>query len=202
MILIIGVLAGLVAGLARSWLRQLPYRVPQVRWAWLVLFAFIPQFVAFVFPPTRDIIPDEWVSIVLVGSQALLLIWVAGNLKIPGVWFLGLGLFLNFLVITLNGGLMPIRPELVERLIPQAAEGFWVVGERLGVGKDIVLTVEQTRLWFLSDWFLLPDWLHYPMAFSIGDVIVSLGAFWLLWAPSAEQPKDVEESDEQENQTK
>lgn len=202
MILIIGVLAGLVAGLARSWLRQLPYRVPQVRWAWLVLFAFIPQFVAFVFPPTRDIIPDEWVPIVLVGSQALLLIWVAGNLKIPGVWFLGLGLFLNFLVITLNGGLMPIRPELVERLIPQAAEGFWVVGERLGVGKDIVLTVEQTRLWFLSDWFLLPDWLHYPMAFSIGDVIVSLGAFWLLWAPSAEQPKDVEESDEQENQTK
>lgn len=202
MILIIGVLAGLVAGLARSWLRRCPYRVPQVRLAWLVFIAFIPQFVAFVFPPTRDIFPDAWVPSLLVGSQALLLVWVLINLRIPGVWFLGFGLFLNLLVISLNGGLMPIRPELVERLIPQAAEGFWMVGERLGVGKDIVLTVEQTRLWFLSDWFMLPDWLHYPMAFSIGDVIVSLGAFWLLWAPGAEQPKHVEVSHEQEDQTK
>ena len=202
MILIIGVLAGLAAGLARSWLGKRPYHVPQVRLAWLVFVAFIPQYVAFVLPQTRNHFPDAWVPTVLVGSQLLLLVWVLINLKVPGIWFLGLGLFLNLLVISLNGGLMPIRPELVERLIPQAAEGFWVVGERLGVGKDIVLTVEQTRLWFLSDWFLLPDWLHYPMAFSIGDVVISLGAFWLLWAAGADHPKLVEVSHEQENQAK
>jgi len=170
MILIIGVLAGLVAGLARSWFGKHPYRVPQVHLAWLVFVAFIPQFVAFVIPATRDQFPDAWVPAVLVGSQLLLLVWVFLNLKVSGFWFLGLGLFLNLLVIGVNGGMMPIRPELVDRLIPQAPPGFWSVGERLGVGKDIVLAVEQTRLWFLSDWFMLPGWLHYPLAFSIGDV--------------------------------
>lgn len=91
------------------------------------------------------------------------------------------GFFLNAVVIILNGGWMPISPEIVQKLIPNAPEGSWAVGQRLGFGKDIVLNSEDTRLGFLSDRFILPDWMNYQVAFSIGDVLIALGVIWLLW---------------------
>ena len=72
---------------------------------------------------------------------------------------------------------MPISPENVSRLVPDAIPGSWQIGSRLGTGKDIVLAVDQTRLWWLSDRFLLP----LPgrdVAFSLGDVLIAAGAFY------------------------
>lgn len=157
-----------------------PYQLPDLRWAWLVLLAFIPQFFAFVLPATRASIPSSWIPVVLVGSQALLLIFSIVNIRQPGFWLLGLGLALNLLVILLNGGMMPISPETIQHLYPDAPFGAWQVGQRLGVGKDIVLPAADTRLWLLSDHFSLPDWVSYRVAFSLGDVLISAGAFWLL----------------------
>ena len=77
---------------------------------------------------------------------------------------------LNLFVILLNGGMMPISPETIQHLYPNASPGAWQIGQRLGVGKDIVLTISETRLWFLSDRFTLPDWIPYRVAFSLGDV--------------------------------
>lgn len=126
-------------------------------------------------------VPDEWAPILLVGSQIILLVFVWINRKKPGFWMLGAGLALNFLVIVLNGGLMPISPENVRKVYPDVPADWWQVGERLGNGKDIVLTPSTTRLWFLSDRFLLPEGLGFQVAFSLGDVLIALGAFWLLW---------------------
>ena len=53
------------------------------------------------------------------------------------------------------------------------------MGSRLGTGKDIVLAVDQTRLWWLSDRFLLPLPGGY-VAFSLGDVLIAVGAFFVL----------------------
>jgi hypothetical protein len=102
------------------------------------------------------------------------------NIRRPGFWLLGLGLALNLLVILLNGGMMPISPETIQHLYPDAPFGAWQIGQRLGVGKDIVLPIAETRLWFLSDHFSLPEWVSYKVAFSLGDVLISAGAFWLL----------------------
>ncbi len=55
-------------------------------------------------------------------------------------------LALNLLVIALNGELMPISPETVERLAQNISANAWHIGSRPGTGKDIVSTIAATRL--------------------------------------------------------
>jgi hypothetical protein len=182
MILAAAVIAGFIAGLARAWIGKRPYRVPSLRLPGLVLFAFVPQLFAFYLPRAGVRLPDEWAPVVLVGSQVVLLLFFWLNRKQPGFWLLGAGLLLNFLVIVSNGGLMPISPEMVRTIYPTVPESRWQVGRRLGNGKDIVLPDAETHLRYLSDRFTLPAWVNYSVAFSVGDVLIALGAFWLLWS--------------------
>jgi len=183
MILLVAVVAGLAAGLLRARIRQQSYQVPELKWIWLAFLALIPQWLAFSLPVVRSRINIEWAVIALIGSQVALLIFAWVNRNQPGFWLLGIGLMMNLAVIALNGGLMPIPPEAVAHLAKANPELAWQVGERLGTGKDIVLNAEATKLWFLSDRFiLLPDGLGFQVVYSLGDVFIAAGAVWLLWS--------------------
>jgi len=181
MVLLIAVLLGLASGLLRARLGYRPYRSVEVRHIWLVFAAYLPQLFAFYLPSTRATFPDRLVPPVLVGSQCLLLMFAWINRQLPGFWLLGLGLAGNFTAIALNGGMMPLIPENAQKLIPVGSQVVLEVGKRIGYGKDILLPKEQTIFWFLGDIFLLPDWFNYPLAFSSGDILISVGAFWLFW---------------------
>ena len=148
---------------------------------WLVFVAYIPQFFAFYFTPTQKLIPNTWIPFLMIGSQVFLLIFTWTNRKIEGFRLLGLGLICNLTAIALNGGFMPITPDNAKKLIPPSNNLSLTLGERVGFGKDILLLKEETSLWFLGDVFTLPTWMHYPLAFSVGDILISMGAFWLLW---------------------
>jgi len=189
MILLGAVAVGLIAGLARARIQRLPYQAPELKWLWLVFLAFLVQWLAFRLPVSWMHLNSKWAAAALVGSQIALLVFAWVNRKQPAFWLLGIGLLLNLVVIVANGGLMPITPETVAHLTKAEPGLIWQVGERLGTGKDIVLNAEATRLWFLSDRFLLlPDGLDFQVAFSLGDVLIAGGAFWLLFAPQARKP--------------
>lgn len=182
MILLAAVIVGLIAGLTRAWIGKRNYRTPTLKWIGLVFVAFLPQFLAFILHPTREIIPDGWIPYILISSLILMLVFALANICKPGFYALTLGLACNFLVIALNGGMMPISPKTVLRNIPNPDPGMVELGTRLGTGKDVILAEADTKLWFLSDHLTSPAWLNYPVAFSVGDVIISIGAIWLLWS--------------------
>ncbi len=179
MILLVALIVGLIFGLALALLQKRPWQLPALNSAWLVVVAFLPQIFFFYIPSTRKGIPDTLAAAGLITSQVLLLVFCWLNRRLEGMWLLALGLGLNLLVIALNGGFMPISPQTASRLVPEAVLARLQIGGRFGLGKDILLPSENTRLVWLSDHFLPPSWSPYQVAFSFGDILIAVGAFWL-----------------------
>jgi hypothetical protein len=180
MILLPAIAAGLLAGLARARHRHRHLISPDLCLVWLVPIAFLPQWLAFHLPLTRQLTTDDVAAAAMVSSQALLLVFAWFNRNHPGFWALGTGLALNLSVIALNGGLMPVSPEVTAQLLPDTPSDVWKGGERLG--RSVVLPIAETQLWLLSDHLLLPVWFPYQKALSVGDTLIAAGAFWYLWS--------------------
>lgn len=191
-LLILAIIVGLLAGLARAHLNHRSLRVPSVRQIWIVLIGFLAQAVIFQIQATRGAIPEMAASGIFIGAEVILLGFIWLNRQQPGFWALGLGLALNLLAICLNGGWMPVSSATLLQLVPDALPGTWQVGKRLGFSKDRVLDGSTIKLEFLADRFLLPAWIPYRVAFSLGDVFIALGAFLLFWSIGSPSERPVE----------
>lgn len=192
MILVAAVLVGLAAGFCRAWINKRVYRVYDLKFPILVLAAFIPQYFAFFAPKIRAQLMDNLVSILLVSSLIILLIFSIFNIRKPSFWPILAGFLLNFLVIILNGGFMPISLTTVEK-ITAGTEMNWMIGQRFGYSKDIILTPEMTKLALLSDRFTLTNIFGYSVAFSLGDILIAIGVVWLLWMLGGAPPQTKKE---------
>jgi hypothetical protein len=179
MILLVAILVGLVVGLSLASIQKRAWSVPLLSKPWLAIIAFLPQYLFLYLPATSRLVTDKLAGAGLISSLVLLLVFCWFNHRISGVWLLGLGLLFNLLVIAANGGFMPISLQTASRLVPVETLAALGNGSRFGT-KDILLLPEQTRLIWLSDQFLPPRGFPYQVAFSLGDVVIATGAFWVM----------------------
>ncbi|MEX2392235.1 MAG: DUF5317 family protein [Dehalococcoidia bacterium] len=138
----------------------------------LALAALAIQLIAIFAPLGSDDLPRR---ILLVLSYLTLVVFIAANLRRPGIGVIGAGVWLNFLVIVANGGLMPVTAETLEKTgdVPEDAR----VGEWISGTKDVLRERDDVRLYFLSD--RLAYDVNPLRAFSIGDVFILSGAVLL-----------------------
>lgn len=111
----------------------------------------------------RGVAHASWLQ---VAAYILFLYIVYLNMHYPGLKLFGLGSFLNFLTIAVNGGTMPVSAEVMARLNITTEP----------VGTHSVLT-SATRLPYLADVipFALPCMRAHVI--SVGDIFIMLGMF-------------------------
>lgn len=102
-------------------------------------------------------------AVVLGYLSVLPFLWL--NRRSQGLALAALGLLLNLAVITANGGLMPVDNELAAARGITVAEGELAKHQPMG---------PDTRLALLGDVIPVPP---IPTLFSIGDLLLDLGAF-------------------------
>ncbi len=180
MVLLLSVLIGIAIGSINAYIKKQSFQAPDLKFTWLAVLAFVPQFFAFYLPVTREWMLDHLVAICLVASQVFLLAFAYLNRKLIGMWVLIGGLALNLAVISINGGFMPISPETASHLAPATLVESMPLESRFGKSKDILLLPEDTRLEWLADRLLAPAWFPLPVAYSVGDILIAIGAFWIL----------------------
>lgn len=180
-ILLYTVVLGVCGALLRARMSGTEFALPPIRGEWLILLAVLPQLIVFFLPGVQRFANRELAATVLVASQIFLLVFVWLNRSYSPFLVLGVGLLLNFLVILTNGGLMPISPETVALLDPEARVEWLEIGQRLGGSKNVLLPAGETRLPILSDQFILPSWFPHRVALSIGDILIAIGVVWFFW---------------------
>jgi hypothetical protein len=148
---------------------------------WLVFVGFLPQMASFYLPATRRLLPDEFASASLVISQAMLLGFAILNVRLPGMPVLLAGLMMNLAVIVANGGWMPLSLDAASKLVDPSTLNKLQIGERISsASKDILLPETDIIFPWLADRFVPPSFVSYRFAFSLGDVFIAIGAYWML----------------------
>lgn len=163
-----------VASIGLAWLRGVPpteLASIRLRWLPLPLVAFAVQLATFIH------FPDQLVSVAPVlhlTSMALLLVFIALNVRYRALALVALGVALNLAVITANGGYMPVRIADMERAgFPQVAAELGTTG-RFQKSRPLD---ETTRLPWLADVIHLPLPGGPDRLISIGDIAIAAGAF-------------------------
>lgn len=165
MLLLVGALVGLVAGLLTGGsVHNLLAR--RLRWPLVVVAAFVVRELEIRSPlGSTDLAPPLFVLSLLV-----LIAWTLWHRhELPGIWLVTSGMTLNLLVVLANTGHMPVAAAAAH-LGPRQLQDQ-------GVWAEYVLMGPGTRLGWLGDWLLLPWPVSrvFPQAYSPGDMVSLAG---------------------------
>jgi uncharacterized protein DUF5317 len=101
-----------------------------------------------------------------IATYVVVAVFVAANRRIPWVWLVALGGALNFTAILANGGVMPASPRALQGAgLALDPEGFVNSG-----------AVAHPHLQFLGDVFWVPSSFPITNVFSVGDILILVGA--------------------------
>ncbi|ALC88812.1 hypothetical protein AM500_02605 [Bacillus sp. FJAT-18017] len=144
----------------------------KLKYGWIFPLLLLVQIIVFVFqnkiPFLGQASPYIYMLVYVLGLLFLFL-----NRHHTGFIAIFIGVFLNFLVMAVNGGRMPVSMEATAAVLDPA---FVDVMKNSLYAKHMILD-ESTRLAFLGD--IIPLTNPYPrdQVISIGDVIMNVGIF-------------------------
>lgn len=141
----------------------------KIRFGWLIIIAVLVQSIPFALSAPSSFV--ELKKAMLVLSYVLLLWVLSHNLNFWGMRILLIGTLLNFVAIMANGGLMPVSPE-ARSWAGKPALGESGFGKVLPEGTGILLPIDQTNLWLLTDIIPINS---IQAVLSIGDVLIAFG---------------------------
>lgn len=108
-------------------------------------------------------------EVLLIATYVVLAGVIAANLRLPGLAIIALGGLANGAAITANHGVMPARPEAL-------ATAGMVANPQAYTNSAAVL---DAKLPWLGDIAGVPAWVPAANVFSIGDLLMIVGA-WVL----------------------
>ena len=143
----------------------------KLKWGWIFPLLLVIELAVFTFQNDSKMLATISGSIYIV-VYVLGLLFLFLNRKNPGFILIIIGVFLNFLVMVVNGGRMPVSIDAASVLEPQYVEAL----KQTLYAKHQMLT-NSTNLVFLGD--IIPLSKPYPRTqiISIGDVIMNIGIF-------------------------
>jgi hypothetical protein len=155
---LVGLVIGLLSGGSTS-------RLGDLRFAWAPLIAVGMAIQVMLFStPLGDALGPA-APVVYISSNLAVLAAVWRNLAIPGLLLVLLGGASNLIAIVANGGYMPVSPDALAAMGRLPREGY--SNSRL---------VEGVVLGPLTDLFAMPTWVPAANVFSVGDVLIGVGA--------------------------
>jgi hypothetical protein len=167
-ILVVAILIALLRGGKIVYLADL-----NMKWRGLILVGFLIQILIFNNVWQNNAALKDKTALAYIFSLCLLMIALAKNHAISGMIIITFGFFLNAIAISLNGGYMPASlGALITAGMSPLAPGE-TNNNSIGVGPATLVT-------FLGDIFAIPKGFIFPNVFSIGDLIISIGAVYLL----------------------
>jgi hypothetical protein len=171
-------LSGIVAVLRGGRLNNLVSL--SIRWSALPLLALGLQIIVIYGPARNEARPYSLPALLILASYGLLLATALVNQRLPGMALLGLGAALNFLVILVNGGWMPVTAELLAKAGFIDTPSAVATGQRVLFTKDVIMVNQQIHLRWLSDVLVIPRAGLLSAVFSGGDVLMIVGLFHLI----------------------
>lgn len=171
MFILYAVVFGIILGYAtKGRLKNMVLR--PLYWKSFVFLAFSIQLVIFSNLTFIETLPAIFIIIMHYFSYICLLAFIVRNIKNYGINVVGIGIFLNSLVIFINGGYMPTIPQNLKNT------SVWQSAEAINQGEAVQNSAKmtsETLLPWLGDIFYLPSWIPLSNVFSIGDILIAAG---------------------------
>ena len=154
-------------------------RVADVRFrrTWAIVAALVGQVIVIEILPGGD---PALLRTAHLATYGLAAIFVVGNRRIPGVLLMGLGGALNLIAIAANHGVMPAREGALRMAGLTPPPGQFA-------NSDVV---PDAHLQVLGDVFAVPSWVPLANVFSIGDVLLLIGAIVALHVLARERRRE------------
>jgi hypothetical protein len=115
-------------------------------------------------------LPSMIAQLLHLASYALAVVFLVRNRKVPGLWLIGAGGLSNLIAIGANGGIMPASTTALAAAGRAAPRSGFINSRSLA----------HPHLAFLGDVFSIPRGFPLANVFSIGDIVLVIGAFVLL----------------------